>query len=174
MKHDNFDLQQLIKGKSLCIVESTANYRGEAEYIMPAVVGFETFEEAQKFALENSMSVVNLRKSDGWKYFYRHGTAEEAYDLYNEYSNRNDCIIYRMEDDITPEVKDDIKRSKTFEEIKKIIESANDIYEQIQELDEDHFLAVGNNELEILPNKAMEYSRDSYSYKIGVVDLSND
>ena len=38
-----------------------------------------------------------------------------------------------MEDDITPEVKDDIKRSKTFEEIKKIIESANDIYEQIQE-----------------------------------------
>ena len=120
------------------------------------------------------MSVVNLRKSDGWKYFYRHGTAEEAYDLYNEYSNRNDCIIYRMEDDITPEVKDDIKRSKTFEEIKKIIESANDIYEQIQELDEDHFLAVWNNELEILPNKAMEYSRDSYSYKIGVVDLSNE
>lgn len=168
MKTQLESLEELV-GTDLQIVETTSGWNGYPSQLQHAIVGFNTFEEAEVFAEEHSMELIHLKKRDGWDLWERGNTAWNAYDMMPNYDNDNNTVMYNYQEDITEEVKDYISGLDEFEEIAKAVETYKEINEKIEDLEEDEILLVHNGSLEVIKKEAMSYCEDVYHYTIAAI-----
>ena len=107
------DLAEIASENGLQLIETTASRTGYPERLQKAIIGFDTFEQAEELAKENGLSIEFFRKRDGWNFWYRTGStayepfrrsAEDFGDDYSEFSKEDLEDFY--ENEVQPMVSD--------------------------------------------------------------------
>lgn len=74
MKTDFYTIAEI---ENLQVIETTSAMNGYPQSIKKALIGFESFEQAERVAEEYGLSIEYFTKRDGWQLYYR--TNDRAY-----------------------------------------------------------------------------------------------
>lgn len=105
-------LEQIAYQNGLELIETTSERTGYPANLRHAIIGFETFEEAEKIADENNLSIEIFTKRDGWQLYYRTGnsahepfknSADNYGDDYHGFTTEDIDTFY--EEEVKPRVK---------------------------------------------------------------------
>lgn len=135
----NKKLVDIASKNDLDVVVTTAARNGYPEYLIDAIIGFRSFEEAETFAAENGMDLVWIDKRDGWNFWHRGETAYEPMTITSD----NFGDDYSFEDDVD-EVKkwacaiiEDMASRGSYDDIRGCMNEMDKILNAIENLDDD-------------------------------------
>ena len=66
-------LHEIAESNNLEIIETTSQANGYPSNLKYAIIGFETFEDAEKLANEHDLEIESFKKRDGWQLWARAG-----------------------------------------------------------------------------------------------------
>ena len=147
-------LEQIAYQNGLELIETTSERTGYPANLRHAIIGFETFEEAEKIADENNLSIEIFTKRDGWQLYYRTGnSAHEPFK--NSADNYGDDYHGFTTEDID-----------TFYE-----EEVKPIFEKLELLDEDEMIITCEGRYyETIPKASMSFYFDTKTTVIGLIE----
>lgn len=139
-----------------------------------AIIGFDSFEQADELAKKNGLSIEIFTKRDGWNLWYRTGdkawepferSAEEYGDDYREFSEEDLEGFY--ENEVQPFVSD----FADFASLRSFLDNKEKIYDKIEEADDDELVITSEgNYYDTIKKITMEYEYDTHHYAIGLID----
>lgn len=156
----------------LQFIETTDNANGYAYDLEPALIGFDSFEDADAFAQEHGLQTMVFHKRDGWQLYQRGTIATEAFNL----SADNYGDDYEM---FTPdvlagyyenEVKPCLGDFNNMDELADFIEQQQKIMDELEMCDEgDAVITYCGKWYDTIKVKTMEWYHDSRRDVIGVI-----
>lgn len=171
------DLIDLAYENGLRTIETTIGKNGYPNNLKRAIVGFDTFKEAEELAKEYNLSIQTFEKRNGWQLWYRNGnntyeplkpSCDDFGDNFREYSNiyKNIEDFYNSEGDF---IRDEIKYL-SFEELNDHINRLKIIYNEIESLNDDEVLITNGRMFHKFNKELIEYSYDIKKYIIGLIN----
>ena len=149
------DLNEIVWGKDLRTIETTNGTNGYPEETKEAIIGFETYEQAQEVAKEYHMNVEKFFRRDGWGMWQRKGEAFGPLEI-----SADD-----FGDDYSQYTKADLRN---FEELKKEVDEKT--LEEIEKSEDDEIVITCEGRYyDTVKQTCMEFSEDSKTYAIGVI-----
>lgn len=174
MTTDFFTIAEI---ENLQVIDTTSAMNGYPEALKPALIGFDSYEDAERVAKEYGLSVEIFTKRDGWQLYYRTGnrayspievTAEDYGDDYRSFTSSDYDGFYENE------VQERISEFKTFDDVEQFLEAKKKIYEAIEDLEEDEMVITCRGEYcETVKRYTMSRYYDTKTTVIGIIgDLS--
>ena len=65
------DFYTIAEIENLQVIETTSAMNGYPQSLKKALIGFQSFEEAERIASEYGLSIEIFTKRDGWQLYYR-------------------------------------------------------------------------------------------------------
>ena len=168
------DIEDIAYENGLELIDTTSAMNGYPQCLKRAVIGFDTFQEADKLAKENGLSIEIFTKRDGWNLWYRTGdkawepfkrSAEEYGDDYREFSEEDLEGFY--ENEVQPFVSD----FADFASLRSFLDNKEKIYDKIEEADGDELvITLDGNYYETITKTTMSYCYDTRHFAIGLID----
>ena len=157
--------------ENLSIISTTANGNGSPNNVMKAIIGFDTFEDAEYLAKSCNGTCYSFHKKNGWPLWVRKECVSGPFDV----ANNLDGQTYNVDDE--DELIEDLKAfidnpNVTLAEITKKASYLNMIAEQLKSLRPGEYLIKNNNgdfSEEVYRDFVMSLSEDSDTYAIGVL-----
>ena len=168
------DLAEIASENGLQLIETTASRTGYPERLQKAIIGFDTFEQAEKLAEENGLSIEFFRQRDGWNFWYRTGstayaTFRRSAEDYGDDSSElcKDDLVDFYENEVQPMVSD----FESFNALRSFLDQKEKIQDEIEDAEDDEIVITCSGEYyDTIKERTMEYSYDSHSYAIGLID----
>lgn len=141
-----------------------------------AIIGFDSWEQAEKFANEFGLSLVMLHKRDGWQMYERRtsvyeplkNSAADYGDDYSQYSSDDYADFF--ENDVQPFLSD----FDNFDDLQDFLDKSKKVYEELSSIDENQLVITCQGEYyDTIAKESMEWSHDTHHYIIGVVDYED-
>lgn len=168
------DIEEIAYENGLELIDTTSAMNGYPQCLKKAIIGLDSFEEADKLAKENCLSIEIFTKRDGWNLWYRTGdkawepferSAEEYGDDYREFSNEDLEEFY--ENEVQPSVSD----FADFASLRSFLDNKEKIYDKIEEADDDELvITLDGNYYETIKKTTMSYCYDTHHFAIGLID----
>ena len=172
------DIEDIAYENGLELIDTTSAMNGYPQCLKRAVIGFDTFQEADKLAKENGLSIEIFTKRDGWSLWYRTGnhalapferSADEYGDNYRGFSNEDLEDFY--ENEVLPFVSD----FNDFASLRSFLDNKEKIHDKIEEADDDELVITSEgNYYETIKKTTMEYEYDTRHFAIGLIDRNSD
>ena len=169
------DLAEIASENGLQLIETTASRTGYPECLQKAIIGFDTFEQAEKLAKENGLSIEIFQQHDGWNLWYRTGctaydpftrSAEDFGDDYSEFSKED------LEDFYENEVQPMVSDFESFDALRSFLDQKEKIKNEIEDAEDDEIVITYCGEYyDTIKERTMSYNYDSHSYAIGLIDI---
>lgn len=166
-------LETIAYENGLEYIETTTGQNGYPLCIRGAVIGFETFEEAEKIAKEHGLRITTFFKRAGWQLYQRNGdttyeplkiTSRDYGDDYSQYTSDD------VEDFFEEQVAPFLGEFDNFEDLQSFIDGRKKIYEELQSIDETQLvIEYMGHHYETIDKKLMEWSNDGKTWVIGVI-----
>ena len=157
----------------LDVIETVTNGNGYPENLQKALVGFDTFEDAQNVAEQYGMMITTFTKRDGQQLYFRNGnqtyeplriTAKDYGDDYKAYTSK-DAKSYFEE-----EVKPHLCEYQNIRDLQDFIDEQCTIIDELEFIDDDELLIVHNNRYhETINREMMDWYHDTKYISIGVI-----
>jgi hypothetical protein len=168
-------LETIAYEHGLDLIETTSDGNGYPRDLKYAVIGFETFDEAQELADRYGLTVREFKKKDGWQLWVRGGRTWGEYDyeqvMSEGYINEN-VKTYRHTD--AESVMSDLREQLQYAslcDMKTLIENAEEVLEKLDDCQPDEFIVTCCGEYDATYlRKTMCYSYDSSCYAIGIAE----
>ena len=168
-------LESIAYENGLQYIETTTGMNGYPQCIRGAIIGFETFEEAEKLAKEHGLCIRTFFKRDGWQLYQRDSnttwepmkiTASDYGEDYKHYSND-----ITQEDFIEEELLPNLSAT-TFGDIITITNRYEELFDKITEAEDDEIVIadIFGRYVETIKKKLMEWSNDSKTWVIGLME----
>lgn len=148
---------------------------GYPREIRLAYIGFDTYEEAEQFAVANDGEVHEFHKMDGWQLWERIGRAYEPMivteeDYGNGYEFVSDTRVWLNEQkERLTELVGNLKPNN-FEDIRKELDRLEEICDYIESLDKGEVVVLNDGEYwETISPVNLRWENDSHIYEIGVL-----
>ena len=171
----NKDLAEIASENGLQLIDTTANSTGYPEWLQKAIIGFDTFEQAEKLAKENGLSIEVFQQHDGWDLWYRTGctayepfrrSAEDFGDDYSEFSKDD------LEDFYENEVQPMVSEFESFDDLRSFLDKNEKIKDEIEDSEDDEIVITCCGEYyDTIKERTMSYNYDSHRYAIGLIDI---
>ena len=167
-------LETIAYENSLEYIETTIGMNGYPKCIRGAIIGFETFEEAEKLAKEHGLVIRTFFKRDGWQLYERncsttyeplHITALDYGDDYSqlETSDRRDFF----ENEVKPFLED----MESFDDLKTFISRKEELFEKLEDIDDGQIvITYCGDYYETIDKNLMQWSNDGKTWVIGVME----
>ena len=155
----------------LNIIETTSDGNGYPRDLKKAITGFESFEEAEEFASENGLQVIELRRKAGQGLWSRTSRMLKAYYMPNIYAGDPNYEVYFCGDEerFIDMVKEQISEMNDFALIKEYVEEKEEIWDEFSTLGEDEFVLVKDGQFEeVMEQYRMNFEYDGTYYQIAV------
>lgn len=170
------NLYELAKDNGLTHVETTSEGNGYPSGIKSAIIGFESFGEAQDFAAKHNLSLELIERRNGWGLWYRPGnTAYDAIKVDPEDFGADFRGIlpgqYKDEKDfIQQEVMPKLQEEADFDDLHKTISNMYRLWEHIEDMDNDEIILTnGGYYYDKLQQKTCHYHYDNKHFAIAAV-----
>ena len=173
------DLRFIAEDNGLEYIETTNQSNGYPTALRGAIIGFETYEQAQEVADEHGLSIESFKKKDGWQLWYRTG-----YDAYKAFENSADDfgdnymgLAGGMDeaDFFEGEVKPRLGDFDNFEDLEKFLTAQKEIYQEIETAEENETVIVSDGYyVETIKNTSMSFYHDTNHTAIGLIDNSTE
>lgn len=179
------DLKDLAaqSGLDLETITTTTGRNGYPENLQLAIIGFENFDDAEKFAKENKLELIRVQRKFGQDLWNRMGTAYKelerdgsefgddftVYDPKDYYSDETDTFdakIFYQE-----RVKDLIELMDDFDEARKLLDDFEEVSNALRNADDDELVVCEGTcrNMEVIKKYCMQYSFDSTEYAIAAI-----
>lgn len=176
MTKENKDLENIAYTEGLKIVETTSDASGYPRGLGHAVVGFDTFGEAQDVADKYGLTVMKLHKRDGWQLWYNDRQALHDGDKPTlEPEDMGYRTMYREvdEDLVIEDLKAAIAELDDMECIVNLAQSRKDIIEELETLGDDEAIFTDGDdktptEWEKVNIHPAEWQYDTHHYCIAL------
>ena len=169
----NENLIEIAYERGLEVVETTQGMNGYPQGLGKAVIGFETFEEAQEVAREAGGEVVDLSRRDGWQFWKNNGRVWKEWEMNAEdYGDDYECVTdwkdwWEDEREIMSEI---MKEMETPDDLTLLTDRVWKIYNEINNLgDNEQVLLCRGEYYDTIPMKTLRYHIDVWSHEIAVV-----
>ena len=157
-------------------IETTTNRTGYPSELKKAVIGFDTYEEAEAYAEEHDMSIESFFQKDGWSLWARDGYPLHAFQLHasdfsDDYRQYNWCDAERFMEEAMEELAE-LKEYDdwTEEQVEDYLEKARKVRDEISKLKEGQFACVYDNYVfAVYECETMQYYHDGTTYAIGCI-----
>lgn len=168
-------LESIAYENGLQYIETTTGMNGYPEHLRGAIIGFETFKEAEKLAKEHGLCIRTFFKRDGWQLYQRNSnttwepmkiTASDYGDDYKQFTNdisQEDFIEEELLPSIAP---------TTFGDIVTITNRYEELFDKITDAKDDELVIadIFGGYVETIKKELMEWSNDSKIWVIGVME----
>lgn len=158
----------------LDLIQTTSESNGYPSNIKPAIIGFETFEEAQKLADKYDLSIEHFQKRDGWSLWYRNGnTAYEAYEMSDDTFGPNAMVYYKQDIDNFKENEIDafLEYYEDEDDREYFIAEKMKILEHLKSMNDDEVVLTDDGLfVDVIKLHTMSYYEDVYTYTIGLIE----
>lgn len=175
MKTDMYTIAEI---ENLEVIETTSGMNGYPRNLKEALIGFDSFEQAERVANKHGLSIEIFEKRDGWQLYSRTGrtayeeikvSAEEYGDDYSSF------ISSDLEEFYENEVKPMIAEFESFEQVEDFLEKKKKICEAIEDLDENEIVITYRGEyFDTVHQTTMSFSYDSKTTVIGLIDRNDE
>ena len=169
------DLAEIASENGFQLIDTTANSTGYPERLQKAIIGFDTFEQAEELAKENGLSIEFFQQHDGWDLWYRTGStayepfrrsAEDFGDDYSEFSKDD------LEDFYENEVQPMVSEFESFDDLRSFLDQNEKIKDEIEDAEDDEIVITCCGEYyDTIKERTMSYNYDSHRYAIGLIDI---
>lgn len=171
MKKDNHELAY---ENGYQTIETTTARNAYPQDLKTAIVGFDTFDEAEDFAEENGMELQIFHRHFGWQLWVRdNNRAWDELDIMPFFQDEDGTQVFTIddaEDYFDEHVKPFLSEMTCIEELEAFVEKQKVIIDQFDCIGEDEFLVVRNGKLEDAFDKTvMHFSYDSKEWIIGAI-----
>ena len=160
------------------LIETTSEANGYPRNLRKAIIGFESYEQAEELAEKHGLSIEMFERRDGWDLWTRRDSIFKAFDMASIYSEEGYDFYKKIsfEDFCEHEnVSSSLKECEDFDEMLAWVESFKELFEEIEDLKEGEILIKDNyNNTFVSKEYTMAYSYDSHQYAIGLIDYDED
>lgn len=170
------DLREIAGNENLKFVETTSGANGYPENLRGAIIGFETFDHAEKIAKKYNLEIKEFFKKNGHDLWGRTGyTAYEPLSYgendfgdnakgiaFDDYENEADFL----KEEVFPFIDEDSFNS--FDELNDFLKLKEKIWEEIECMDESEIMIIVSDEFEIFPKTTMYKEVDTNESVIGL------
>lgn len=167
------DFYTIAEIENLHVIETTSAMNGYPQDLKKALIGFDTYEQAEKVAEIYGLSIEYFTKRDGWQLYYRTGnhaysaievSAEDYGDNYRSFTSSDYDGFYKNE------VKDIVGNFENFDELDAFLETKRRIFEEIEDLEDDEMVITRDGEYyETIKCVTMSHYYDTKTTVIGVI-----
>lgn len=168
------NLEDIAYENGLELIETTSGWNGYPQGLQKAIIGFDSFEQADELAKKNGLSIEIFSKRDGWNLWYRTGnkawepferSAEEYGDEYRQYSKED------LEGFYMHEVQPNVDAFDDFASLRDYLNGMEDVRDKIEDADDDELvLASFGGYYDTIKKTTMAYSYDTHHFAIGLID----
>lgn len=143
------DFYTIAEIENLQVIETTSAMNGYPQSLKKALIGFQSFEEAERIASEYGLSIEIFTKRDGWQLYYRTNnraysaieiSAEDYGDDYRSFTASDYEGFYENE------VQGMIGEFDSFEAVESFLKSQKKIFEAIENLEDDEMVLTCQGE----------------------------
>ena len=171
----NINLNELVENSELELttISTTSTYNGYPANVKPAIIGFDNFEEAEKFAKAHHLDIIRVERANGSDLWTRRGTAYK--ELERDGSEfGDDWTVYNplsfdAQEFFADTVKDVVTDMETLDDAIECLNEFKELINAINNADDDELVLVNNGQIETIETHCMRYSYDSRTYAIAVV-----
>lgn len=169
------DKREIAEIYDLKYIETTSDGNGYPSNIKGAIIGFETFEQAQELAEITRLEIQIFSKKDGWSLWYRTGhTAFTTFENSARDFGDNYTEVYAKSEEefITEEVSPFLEDNEftSFDEIEEFLKSKKELWEAIEDAEEDEIVIAHEGRFyETIKGKSMSFSHDTKTSTIGLI-----
>lgn len=177
-------IQDLASSSGLRLVETSTGANGYPSGLGHAIIGFDTFEQLNKFIEQNDASVredfiqltpYQFKLRDGWHFYHPEGIACEEFSLTEEYFGCDSRLLSPSDyddeeqfinEEVKPELDCDIE---AFDDMRTIIDRYSAIWDKLEECEENQSVLLYQGDFDrIVDTKCMDFHEDVWEYVIGV------
>lgn len=172
------DLRLEAEERNLEFIETTSAMNGYPSNITGAIIGFETFEEAQELADELSLDIEAFKIRNGQQLWFRsENKSYEAFTNSAEDFGENYAEVFAdteedfMQDEVFALLND--MEFTSFDDLNRFISEKKEIWEEIEKADEETQSVItreGTYYDTIEKNSMRFYDGDVNTYVIGLID----
>ena len=172
-------LHEIADSNNLEIIETTSQANGYPSNLKYAIIGFETFEDAEKLAAENGLQIQSFEKRDGWQLWARTGnTAYEPFknnsddygDNYSDFDGGSIGEETFLEDEVLPRLAD----FTSFDDLESFIKSKKEVFEEIEKAGvHQKVITYMGDYSETIDTESMYFYHDTRHFVIGLINNEN-
>ena len=175
------ELDEVAAEYNLDIIETTSGMNGYPRHIRKALVGFESFEQAEEIAAETGLCMMELHRRDGWQLWERANMTCRPFDMtHAKLGGDCDMSMDCTEDAIecVDEMLTDYEENKNYteEKLEEVRAAATELKAEIQKnIGKDKFVMLygcgSPFAYEVFDHYSMGYYYDTHHYCIALVDI---
>jgi hypothetical protein len=167
------DLKEIAEVNNLQYITTSNQANGYPSDLRGALIGFDSFTQAEELAAKFDLEIASFYKKDGWNLWYRDGgrlyeafknSSEDYGDNYNEFHKGTE------ENFIEHELKPFFDNEElTFDSIEAILKTKKEIWEEIDKMDDDEIVITNEGRYyETIKKESMYFYHDTKHYVIGL------
>lgn len=166
-------LEYIAYQNGLELIETTSERNGYPSHLRYAIIGFDSFEQAEKLANENNLQIEFFKKRDGWQLYWRTGnsayepieiSADDFGDNYSSFSKSD------LDDYYENEIKPFLNGFENIKDLEKFIKTQKEIIEKIEDTDDDEIVITGYRQYyDTFKKYSMSFSFDTHTTVIGLI-----
>ena len=172
------ELRDIAEENGLEFVDTTSDRNGYPQDLKEAIIGFDSFWQAEELAKENGLSIEIFNKRDGCDLWYRTGcqahepferSADEYGDDYSAFSKKD------LEDFYMNEVQPIVDVFGDFDTLRSYLGRMERIKDEIEEAEEGEIVITYCGEyFDTIVEHPMAYHCESNSYAIGLIARNDE
>lgn len=164
-------MKELANEHNLQFIQTTKARNGYHN-LKSAIIGFETFEQAEKFAQEHGFDIWMFHKRDGWELWERVQSVYEPMSISCE-DYGDDYSIYKadeLENYFENVVKPSLEIFDNIDDLRDFLDEQEVIMRELGKLNEDEaVITYCGTYYETIKLHPMELKHDTHNYVIGVM-----
>lgn len=174
MSASKYSLEFIAYQNGLELIETTSERNGYPSHLKNAIIGFDSFEEAEKIAKDNNLSIEIFTKKDGWQLYYRTGNsayepfkngADNYGDIYSELSSEDVDTFYEEE------VKPCVDNFNDLDSLSNFIKNQKEILEKLELIgDDEKIITCDSRYYETIKKTSMSFYFDTKTSVIGLIE----
>ena len=169
-------LHEIAESNNLEIIETTSQANGYPSNLKYAIIGFETFEDAEKLANEHDLEIESFEKRDGWQLWARAGnrvdepfknSADDYGDDYSEFNGGEMSEEVFIADEVLPR----LESFDNFEDLESFIKSKKEVFEEIEKAGvHQKVITYMGDYCETIDTESMYFYHDTRHFVIGLAN----
>jgi len=166
-------IKAIANAELLTYVETTSAWNGYPEAVQGAIIGFDSFKQAEEVAKQYGLKIISLEKLDGWALWHRKGEIFDALQRssddygsdYNQFCHQDTKFFYENE------IKHCLGDFDNLDDLCTFIEKRKMVFEELEKIEENELvITYCGNYYDTIKKETMAYSFDTHNYAIGVVE----